>query len=121
MSKIIAIKENHLFSKVYAKGKKVSKKNIAVYVLRNFRTKETRLGITVGKKLGSAVQRSRARRLIREAFRLLSKDKTWTHPYLIVVVARAPLMEKNKKMDEVYRNMEDAFSKLSLFSESRIP
>ncbi len=117
MAKIVAIKENHLFSKVYAKGKKSSERNIAVYVLNNYKTDETRLGITTGKKLGNAVQRSRARRLIREAFREILKKYAFRRPYLIVVVARNAIVDDKRKMDSVYNDMEKAFLKLQAFSE----
>lgn len=117
MAKIVAIKENHLFSKVYAKGKRASEKNVAVYVLNNYKTGETRLGITTGKKIGNAVQRSRARRLIREAFRLIQKKYVFRRPYLIVVVARNAIVDDKRKMDAVFYDMEKAFLKLGAFSE----
>lgn len=117
MAKIIAIKENHLFSKVYAKGKKASEKNIAVYALKNYKNGETRLGITTGKKLGCAVLRSRARRLIREAYRLCTSERSFRRAYLIVVVARSPITDKKRKMGEVYSDLVHAFEKLELFCE----
>ncbi len=117
MAKIVAIKENHLFSKVYAKGKKASEKNIAVYVLNNYKSVDTCLGITTGKKLGNAVQRSRARRLIREAFRAIQKKFVFRRPYLIVIVARNAIVDDKRKMDSVLCDMENAFKKLKLFSE----
>ena len=120
MAKIEAIKENHLFSKVYAKGKKSSEKNIVVYALRNFRTSQTRFGITVSKKLGNAVVRSRARRLIREAFRSIIKEHSFQKPYLIVVVARSSITDSKRKMGEVLFDMEKAFSDLELFSEEKV-
>lgn len=115
MTRIIAIKENYLFSKVYAKGKKASGKYVAVYALRNYKSKDTLLGITTGKKMGNAVQRSRARRLIREAFRAASRDRKWAKPFWIVVVARTSLADQNCKMQDVLFDMEKAFAKLSLF------
>jgi len=117
MAKIIAIKENHLFSKVYSKGKKASEKNVSVYVLNNYKTDVTCLGITTGKKLGNAVQRSRARRLIREAFRNVLNRHTFRRPYLIVVVARNAIVDDRRKMGSVLSDMEKAFSKLRVFSE----
>lgn len=117
MAKIIAIKENHLFSKIYAKGKKTSEKSVAVYALRNYRGTDTRLGITTGKKIGNAVQRSRARRLIREAYRHLTDGKEWNKPYLVVVVARSAIVEKKMKMGDVLFDMDKAFRRLELFSE----
>ncbi len=120
MSKIVAIKENHLFSKVYAKGKKASGKCVAVYVLNNYRSTETRLGITTGKKLGNAVQRSRARRLIREAFRCIQDKYMFCRPFLIVVVARNAIVEDKRKMNDVFCDMEKAFMKLQVFSEDKL-
>ncbi len=117
MAKIIAIKENYLFSKVYSKGKKVTEKNLSVYVLRNYKTGDTRLGITTGKKVGNAVERSRARRLIREAFRLLIDGRRFKKPFWIVVVARSPIVCRDRKMDQVRCDLERAFSKLSVFCE----
>ncbi len=116
MAKIIAIKENYLFSKIYAKGKKVSEKNIAVYVLRNYKSGDTRLGITTSRKIGNAVQRSRARRLIREAYRAVCKDRAFRRPYWIVVVARGAITDKKRKMNEVEADLRKAFEKLQVFS-----
>lgn len=117
MAKIASIKENYLFSKAYVKGKRQAAKNLTVYVLPNFKTAETRLGITVSKKLGGAVQRTRARRLIREAFRLLSVDQSFPRPYLIVVVARSAMFDKGRKMGEVKEDLFRAFTKLGLYTE----
>lgn len=117
MAKIIPIKENYLFSKVYAKGKRDTEKNICVYALRNYKSGDTCLGITTGKKLGNAVKRSRARRLIREAYRLATADRQWKKPYWIVVVARSSIVEKGRKMDQVRTDLEKAFKKLALFKE----
>ena len=116
MAKIIAIKENYLFSKIYAKGKKVSEKNIAVYVLRNYKSGDTRLGITTSRKIGNAVQRSRARRLIREAYRAVCKEHVFRRPFWIVVVARGAITDKNRKMYGVEADLRKAFEKLQVFS-----
>ena len=116
MVKITPIKENHLFSRVYAKGKKASEKNVSVYALRNYWSGVTMLGITTGKKLGSAVQRSRARRLIREAYRRASDGKTWKKPFWIVIVARSPITRKDRKMQDVLSDLDKAFAKLELFA-----
>ena len=117
MAKIHPITENHLFSKVYAKGKKVSENNVVVYALKNFRTEETRLGITTGKKIGNAVRRSRARRLIREAYRSVTTQRDFRRPYLIVVVARCAIVDPKRKMGEVSCDLERAFRKLDLWEK----
>ena len=119
MAKIPSIKENYLFSRLYAKGKRQASKTLTVYVMPNYKTAETKLCITVSKKLGGAVQRTRARRLIREAFRLLFAERTAARPTLVVVVARSALLEKGRKMGEVKADLTYALNKLGVFSEKQ--
>jgi len=56
-----------------------------IYALKN-RNNESRLGISVGKKAGNSVQRSRFTRLIRENYRLM-EDRI-SEGYDIVIAAR---------------------------------
>ena len=83
--KVISIKENHIFRRLYAKGKSVATPHVAVYCRRNGR-KESRLGITVSTKLGKAVRRNKVRRRIREIYRLHQHELMpgWD----VIVVAR---------------------------------
>ena len=94
-----AITENHLYSKVYAKGKKHASRTVILYVLRDLhanrlmrqnpmKVKLNRVGITVSKRIGGAVQRNRAKRVLREAYRHIDKDFGIKTGYLIVMVAR---------------------------------
>lgn len=53
----------------------------------------SRLGITTTRKLGGAVKRNRARRLVREAFRT-RRDELPTG-YDLVFVVRAPLLRRS--------------------------
>ncbi len=57
------------FQKVSREGTKVQSRHFRVTILGN-NLPYRRLGITVGRKIGSAVQRNRLKRLIREFFRL---------------------------------------------------
>ena len=70
-----------------------------MYVRRVF-CKEIRLGITVTKKVGCAVKRNRARRLIHEAFRTIDSECVNYH---IVVVAHQGIL--NLKMQDVKREI----------------
>jgi len=79
------MKENHLFRRLYTRGKSAVVGTIAVYVRRNNRN-YNRLGLTVGTKVGKAVRRNKVRRRIREAYRI-HEDQMRTG-WDIVVVAR---------------------------------
>ena len=79
-----ALKLNHIFRRLYASSGHANA-CLVLYARRN-RTQTNRLGITVSKKLGHAVVRNRARRRIREAYRL-NEDK-FQPGWDIVVVAR---------------------------------
>ena len=83
--KNIAIRENHLYNKAYRKGKSYVGRTVAVYVLRDLaadklakanpeKVRVNRVGLSVSKKVGGAVQRNRARRVIRRAFWEIEKN-----------------------------------------------
>ena len=114
MGKIYTIKQNGQFSRVYKKGVNVVGKNIAVYALKCKNEGESRIGITVNKKLGGAVQRNRVKRMIREAYRtlLLTEPGLFTGRYLFVFVARTRCFGKKTKMQHIRRDMESALRKL---------
>ena len=84
------IKENREFMFAYRKGAKCVTPYFVVYVTKkNHDT--NKLGITVSKAIGKAHDRNRAKRLIREAYRLnLANAKSG---YNIVIVARERICE----------------------------
>ncbi len=91
--------KNKDFQIVYKKGKSYANKYLVMYVLDNH-TEETRLGISVSKKVGNSVVRHRVTRLIRESYRL--QESKFQNGYDIVVIART-----NAK-DKTYQEIESA-------------
>ena len=123
--KIVSITENFLFQKVYASGKRFGGKRVAVYVLSDkkasFQTKKNpekrpvnRIGISVSKKVGNAVTRSRIRRIVREGYYPI--DPELVKGKLIVIAAR-PGADKAKSY-QIESELRFAFKKLEMF---RIP
>jgi ribonuclease P protein component len=76
------------FKHVYEKGSRVHGRYSTIFVLPNSQG-IGRLGIAATKKLGGAVQRNRAKRLIREVFR---RNKI-ASGFDVVVVPRRELLE----------------------------
>ena len=69
MKRSVTLKENYEFRRMYQKGASAVAGSMVVYCRRN-RLGHNRLGVTVSAKLGHAVVRNRARRRLREVFRL---------------------------------------------------
>lgn len=81
-----SLKLNHVFRRLYAKGASCANRNLVLYSKRNG-SGENRVGITVSKKLGCAVVRNRARRRLRECYRL--NEEKLKPGYDVVIVARS--------------------------------
>ena len=80
-----ALNKNRDFSRAYARGKSYVHPHLVLYVAKN-RVGHTRVGLTATKKVGGAVQRNRARRVLRAALaEHLPRD---VGGYDIVLVAR---------------------------------
>ena len=79
-----ALKLNHIFRRLYATQGYAN--GMLVLYARPNRLGVNRVGITTGKKLGHAVVRNRARRRLREVYRL--NEALFKPGFDIVVVAR---------------------------------
>lgn len=125
--KFTAIRENHLFVKAYQGGRRAGTKSCTVYLLKDRQARRVmkarpdkkfvnRIGISASKKIGGAVSRNRAKRVIREALRLIMKEYRLKTGYLLVIAAR----EKATvcKMQDVYRDLQYAFAKLELYASA---
>jgi ribonuclease P protein component len=115
VNKIISVKRSSVFSRAYKLGKSVATKTLAVYVLKRKKDarKPTALGLTVSKKYGKAVDRSRARRVMREAYRGLC-DRV-IDGYDIILVARGRLL--GAKTPEALADLSYALEKLDLLTK----
>ena len=113
MNRKFTIKENYMFSKIFKKGKYAANNFVVVYVLANYnKNAPSKLGISASVKNGGAVQRNRAKRVVREAYyKIYGK---LPNGYLIVVSARPPCFDRKNKMGDVYKAMLAAFYKLKL-------
>ena len=83
MKNTAIITDNKVFLNLYKRGKYAAGKAVTVYYKKNPKG-QTRLGITTGKKVGSAVVRSRCRRIIRAAYSMCENDFPKGYDYIIV-------------------------------------
>ena len=103
MKRFPSIKKNSDFQKVYRTGRSFANKLLVMYVIKTER-EDTRIGISVSKKVGNSVVRHHITRLVRESYRL-NKDRVKTG-LDIVVVARAAAKESDfKKIESAYLHL----------------
>ena len=113
MSKLPALNRNTDFRRIYYRGKNAASPLLVTYVMKN-RAGFNRVGITSGKKIGNAVKRNRARRLIREAYRQLRPQVA--EGFDLVFVARAKTV--SAKMSGVEDAMRRQLTSLGLIGSA---
>ena len=108
MNSIVKLKENYCFRRAYRKGAVYVSPYFVIYAVKS--KKNIRLGITAGKKLGGAVKRNRAKRVITAAFRDCAP---YIKPnYDFIIVARTRILN--------IKSTAAAESMLKLFREAGI-
>lgn len=107
---VYRIRKNNEFKLVYRRGKSLANSLLVLYVFNNRKNKDqnnlpyNKIGISVSKKVGNSVVRSRSKRLITESYRLNEKDLKLGYDF--VFVARTAIKDKS------YFEVEDAMKKL---------
>ena len=118
-----AIKENHLYNKVFRRGERCVGKLVTVHILTDYAAKKrmlahpqrrytNRIGLAVTKKIGGAVERNRAKRIIRAGLRAVEATTPLRQGKLIVIGARPEIV--GAKSTDVARELAAAFKRLDM-------
>ena len=110
------------FARVYRAGRSVANKYLVLYYFERLGSAlpeagtAPRVGFSVSKRLGTAVDRNRVKRVLREVFR--ANDQNLKGSMDFVLIARAPIVEllETGGSKAVETKMLEIFSKASLLS-----
>ncbi len=100
MKKIKSIKQNTRFQRLYKKGASFVSPCFVCY-LRKIPRNEVFLGLTVSKKIGKAVERNRAKRVLREAAREAVKRGLSGCEILLVARGKTPFIKSTRASKEL--------------------
>lgn len=98
MQKQLRLTRRDDFNKVYRYGKSTANLQVVVYCLPNPRIERFRMGVSVSKKIGTAVVRNRIRRMMKEIVRL-NEQRIRSH-YDFIIIARKPVADMEYKQLE---------------------
>ncbi len=115
MKNTVSLRKNYEFARVYRRGKHHKSRNLTLYVLENGDSGK-RLGITVSRKsYGRSVDRNRARRLVRESYRIFEEGIAKNKDMVFVI-------RKNNKVpsfDEIRDETEYLLKKSGLIKSEK--
>jgi ribonuclease P protein component len=101
------------FDRVYRDGSSHATRYLVLYTFprKDEDREDVRLGVSVNRKVGGAVDRNKVKRMLREAFWGIADDLPPRHDF--VIVARAEINELIEKggMSGVKENLEEALKK----------
>ncbi len=124
--KLSTVKENYIFRKAYKSQIKAFTQTLNMFVLRRSQAKRqrpdgtfsispNRIGFSSSKKIGGAVERNRARRIAREAYRQIDQEYKIKKGHIIVIALREKATVV--KMQELKKDLLYCMRKTELIEE----
>ena len=101
------ITSNCEFARAYARGKSYVHPYVVLYVNKN-RAGCTRVGLTASKKVGNAVTRNRARRVMRAALSEVLRGDVGRYDIVLVARGLTPKLKSTKLVPVLKKLFKDA-------------
>ncbi|MGL5353663.1 MAG: ribonuclease P protein component [Clostridium sp.] len=120
---VYRLRKNIEFRTVYRRGKSLANGLLVLYIYNNHKNKNinenghpyNKVGISVSKKVGNSVVRSRCKRLITESYRL--NCDSLKEGYDFVFIARTSI--KGKSYSQVEDSMKKLLQKAGLYNNEK--
>ncbi len=105
------LRDQRDFDRLYKKGRSAGEKYVVFFCRKNG-LPYNRTAFLASKKVGNAVARNRARRLMRESHRLMEAEKSLPVGYDLLFIARGSILDS--KCADVKKSMEAALKKTGI-------
>jgi ribonuclease P protein component len=115
MQKELRLKRREDYNKVYRHGKSVANFQFVLYCRKQPAAAPFRLGISVSKKVGTAVVRNRIRRRVKEIVRHHAQDIAHGNEYILI--ARKPVAEM--EYSEMEKSIIHVMKRAGVWKKSR--
>jgi ribonuclease P protein component len=97
MSKLPTLKSRSQFERVYSQGNKQVRQHLVLFHLKEA-SEELRIAYVASRKVGGAVQRNRAKRVLRAAFQQVEATTKIPEGWWVLVARRAILQYKSHQV-----------------------
>lgn len=98
-----ALKENKDFRRLYYRGKSSASDCLVTYAMKS-RDKGCRLGITTSKKIGTAVDRNRSKRVIRAAYQGVEDKINGNWDFVFVARSKTGRVKMQRVQEEMIKH-----------------
>ena len=107
------------FDRVYREGRSHASRHLVVYTFPRASVEDgPRLGISVGRKVGGAVERNRMKRLLREAFWSAIDEVPDTHDFVLVARPDAAELARERGEAGIEEALREVLAKAGLHNEA---